>query len=175
MIDRSKLLVVALLAAAACAAGVAVWVRYDRSDASVALWGAEHADRMRNAPRVDIWRLSSKGDGKEVRAPDGQLVNVETERELRDIRDLSYIRNAFLNDSFTGASEQAECTPVWRYVLRFSGESGSTTLWIDEKCDLVQLGETGVKTTMHAGILNSIRQRFLDRYAPQPKGSKDSP
>lgn len=166
MVDRSKILVITLIALAAGAAGYAVWVRYTQSNQSIALWGAAHADRIRNAPYVEVWRLSAEGDAKPESAPDGQVVNVLSRRELRDIRDLSYIRAAFLNDRFSVPADDPKCRPAWRYVLRFEADGESSTLWIDDTCNVVQLGETDAKRNIIPGVLRSVC-KFLDRYAPQ--------
>jgi hypothetical protein len=188
VIDRSKIIIVGILLLSALAAGGGVWFRYQQSRRALALWGPEHAARIRNAAAVEAWRIEAPEEGAEPNqapeqapdaadawlvSPEGAPLAVAAQRRLDAIADLIHIRKAFLDDiHFLWDAPTAPCAPQWTYVVRFEDEAGVTTLWIDEACDVVHLAETGARQAMNPPLLRSVRERFLkyhlsERAAPQ--------
>lgn len=170
---RGKLVILTILGLAAAMTGFAVWYRYQQSDQSVALWGADHARRMRNAPQVEAWKLGAgSSSSTAATAPDGQNVAIASRRELTDIPDLSYIRRALVTDAFFewDKPSAADKRPHWTHVLRFRNGSETTTIWIDDALDRVMLEETKTAASMNPGLLKSVRT-FIDRHT----ASADSP
>lgn len=165
-----KYVIIAIFGLALAATGYAVWYRYQQSNRAVALWGPEHAGRMRNAPTVEVWRIDTAAEtipGETVLAPGGAQATVTSKRVLENIPDLTYIRRAFLTDAFFLWEETPDCEPEWAYRLQFRDGDATTSLWLDDACDQVQLAETGVTAKMNAPLFKSVRS-FLDRHAPQP-------
>ncbi len=166
-----KYVIVAIFTLALAATGYAVWYRYQHSNKAVALWGAEHAGRMRNAPVMEVWRigkLSDAVDSELVVPPGGEKLTVTGKRVLENIPDLNYIRRAFLTNAFFVWDEKPDCAPQWVYRLQFRDGDATTSLWLDEACDQVLLAETGATAKMNAPLFRSVRS-FLDRHAPKPE------
>jgi hypothetical protein len=166
--NRGKLTVVAMFVLAAAAAGYAVWMRAADAPRAIAFWGADTAQLLANAPQVSVRRVLPKAsDGsEEQRSPSGEPVHVGPPRDLSTIRDLTYIRKALLNDKYFAWDEPVEdCEPHWVYVLRFQDQDAVATVWVDDHCDVVQLGENPKAIAKMPQLLNSIRTKFLDHYA----------
>lgn len=174
---RGKFVILTILGLGLAMTGFAVWYRYQQSDQSVALWGAEHARRMRNAPQVEAWKLSAGSSSSTAAiAPDGQKVAIDGWREVKSIPDLSYIRRALVTDAFfewdrPGAADKR---PHWTHVLQFRDGSETTTIWIDDALDRVSLEETQMSASMNPGLLKSVRS-FIDRHTASTNSKPKAP
>jgi hypothetical protein len=168
MLDRGKVTVVAILVLAAAAGGYAVWSRSGESPRAIKLWGPDTAKLLVNAPQVEVRRVLEKPskDAETASTPNDHTVLVGPPRDLTAHRDLAYIRRSLLNDKYFDWQKSPQgCEPHWAYVVRFSDGEKTTTVWIDDQCQVVQLAENPAAiAVMRTDLLNSIR-RFLDRYA----------
>src|SRR5688572_6541274 len=102
MLDRGKYLIVFVVLLAFAAAGFSVWFRIEQGRRGLALWGAEHAARIRNAPQVELMRLES-GEGavdKALTDPQGKKWIAAKSVEVGSIPDFVHVRRALLDDSF---------------------------------------------------------------------------
>jgi hypothetical protein len=184
MLDRSKILIVALVGLGVVAAGGAMIFRYYQGRRALALWGAEHASRIRNAERVTLLRLSAEEDASAIDQMNisGKSWNITSQIEISQTRDLDAVRRVFVEDAYFDWNP-ANSTPVtWAFAVRFEDAKEATTLLIEAKrIELVEqrrgsqsrdvsgrvmLLNTGVDASLYQGVLPSIRS-VLDRAKPQ--------
>lgn len=120
-----KWVILGILAVAFVAAGGSWIFRYNATHRAVEFWGPQAARLIRDASRVDIFRLRTEEAGS---VPATARIPLKSDRTLygydqhiiSKAHGLAHLRNALVEDrSFEWPAEAPSSDPPWRWALTF--------------------------------------------------------
>lgn len=170
------IILVFLVLALALASGA--WEYYYRlQQRPLALWGAQAARLIIQAPEVEGWLLADanaedKTEGvEEVQAITigSRRLRVVERRELGDARGLLHLRKALMNDRSFDWDAEAPKDVDWRYGLKFAKGSETATVLFAPQAERVRILELGNKVSV-APIARGLEKFFQEQF-PEAKPS----
>jgi len=137
---RGRLLIISILVLSLAAALFSVGWHYVQTRRALEFWGPESAQLIANPDRVDALQLElspaqdvrSVGDVVQV---DEQLYWIVGQKQVKKAPGYVNARHALtLDRSFAWDDFPQDCTPTWRYALRFSCGDESVTVLFSFDC-----------------------------------------
>lgn len=142
----------------ALAAATGSWIfRYNATHRAVEFWGPQPARMIRDAPRVDIFRLRTAEAGllpafARIPLQSNRTLYGYDQHNISKAHGLAHFRNALLEDrSFEWPAEVPSSDPLWHWALMFwqSPEritSSGGPLWIQKTMDSMHDKKQSVMT-----------------------------
>ena len=171
--NRSKSVIVTMVAVGVLMALFAWWTRYQSSQRVLATWGPEAVVAIRKGERVELLHLSSGEDtsGEPISfelapsQPGGPArrisLNVSNTIEISKTPGLIHARHHLLHErGFGWGLNEPNCESLWKSAIRFTHDKNVATLVLDFNCSRIYLVERGVEANMQP-IASSL-QKFLD-------------
>ncbi len=122
MSSSGKLVIIGILAVALVSAGASWWFRYAATHRAAKFWGPETVRLIRDAPAVDLSRLSPPGRLSPARTKFGGVDSFES-KGVSNAPGLIHLRHALLEDqSFHWPPEPMLHTHQWAWILSFSSD-----------------------------------------------------
>jgi hypothetical protein len=155
--NRSKTAVVAMVAVGMAMAIFAWWVRYNRSQQVLAIWGRDAVVAIRDGEKVELLRLSrssEEGSGETIvlGSEDGNAKSVLTVDKVTDISQtpgLIHARHHLLQEKgFDWDAEPDNCLPRWEVGLRFTHGENVATMLLDFQCNRAYLVQRYAEVNM---------------------------
>lgn len=131
------------------------------------LFGSENAALILTAPQAELLVLApAEGDSPETLQLPGELLAVEEAFAVENAPGFSHVRNSLLNNaSFDWQAPRGDCSPRWRYALRFSGQEEACTVGFDIDCNRLGLEGASRDVSLEpvADGLEAIFEDYLAR------------
>jgi hypothetical protein len=137
MLQRGKLVIVSMVVVALVAAAFAWWHQYQRGARVLAIWGPEHAGRIRLAGDCELWQLEPHsadsprdlGDGLTI---GGKWWTISRRVSVHGAPGFIHARQALIQDaSHDWSTSRPDPPPRWTYALCFRDASGQTVVAFD--------------------------------------------
>jgi hypothetical protein len=149
------------------------WVRYNRSQQVLAIWGRDAVVAIRDGEKVELLRLSRSSEGgsgetivlgsEASSSKDGNAKSVLAVDKVTDISQtpgLIHARHHLLQEKgFDWDAEPDDCLPRWEVGLRFTHGGNVATMLLDFECNRAYLVQRDADVNMKP-IAASLR-KFL--------------
>lgn len=147
MLQRGKLVIISMVVVAILAAAFAWWHQYLRGARVLAVWGAEHAGRIRLADDCELWQLEPHSADPPTDSGDGVPIGDQSWAISRRVSvhgapGFIHARQALIQDaSHDWSSSPPDTPPRWTYALCFRDASGQTVVSFDEQATYACLAD----------------------------------
>jgi hypothetical protein len=166
--NSGKLVILGIAVAALTAAGFAWWYHYQQGRRALTYWGAEEAELIRRAPRVELLRLSSPSPSAADSPSSNQSVlgrDITDRRDLAQARGLVHARQALISDASFLWDSNAPAAPVWEYALRFSDGARTVTLVFDLEQGYARSASSAAPVKLGPTLARGLEKFFGEQYA----------
>ena len=117
-----KIVILGIVAFALSAAGASWWFRYNATRRAAEFWGPAAVRLIRDAPIVEIYRLSGVTDSA-MSEFDDKTINTAKATDISHAPGITHLRNALLEDrSYAWPARAAPPDMPWRWMIFFRND-----------------------------------------------------